>query len=278
MAVWVVHIAHTFSCCRWCIPLLVVFGYPLINSVVMSMQNYKLSAPKDIGFNNCPISANYLPTNIRLIMINSIVYVFLSVIVSVYFILGMILALALRKPFSGPRIFQSIVFLPWAFSAFVIGLMFRWSFNGRYKAWSMISCRSLASFTEKIAWLGTPGPSLLVVIFAMIWMGVPFFAIMLLASLQSIPQMSAADIDGSGAINKFFKILPALYQTDDHHHAVIARHLGVQLVDLIVITGGRQASIADPAVLYVYESLLQLRFRLGFCAGCRSDVDPSTML
>ena len=235
------------------IPLLVVFGYPLINSVVMSMQNYKLSAPKDIGFNNfANFSKLFADKDIRLIMINSIVYVFSSVIMQ--FILGMILALALRKPFRGRGIFQSIVFLPWAFSAFVIGLMFRWSFNGEYGVVNDL-LQKLGIVSEKIAWLGTPGLSLLVVIFAMIWMGVPFFAIMLLASLQSIPQdvYEAADIDGSGAINKFFKItLPYIKPTIIT--TLLLRVIWVfNSFDLIVvITGGGPASTSQTLPSYMY--------------------------
>ena len=31
--------------------LLLLFGYPLINSIIMAFQNYKLTAPNDIQFN-----------------------------------------------------------------------------------------------------------------------------------------------------------------------------------------------------------------------------------
>lgn len=58
----------------------------------------------------------------------------------------------------------------------------------------------IGAINEKIAWLGTPGWSLAVVIIATIWIGFPFFAMLLLAALQSIPNdvYEASAIDGAG--------------------------------------------------------------------------------
>jgi len=235
------------------IPLLAIFGYPLINSIIMSLQNYKLSAPKAIAFNNF---ANYgklfSDKDITQILINSLVYVVASV--ALQFILGLILALALRKPFPGRGIFQAIVFLPWAFSAFVIGLMFRWSFNGEYGVINDI-LKNLGILDGSLAWLGTPGLSLLVVIIAMIWMGVPFFAIMLLAALQSIPQdvYEAADIDGSNRLTKFIRItIPYIKPTIIT--SLLLRVIWVfNSFDLIVvITGGGPASSSQTLPSYMY--------------------------
>lgn len=186
--------------------LLLMFGYPLINSFIMAFQSYKLSAPNDIKFNGV---GNFIKlfsdSDILLVIQNSFIYVIASV--AGQFVLGMTLALALKKNFRGRGIYQSIVFLPWAFSAFVIGLMFRWSFNGEYGVVNDLLLK-FGFIGDRIAWLGTPGLSLLVVILAMIWMGVPFFAIMDLAALQSIPSdvYEAAEIDGCGPIRKFFSI------------------------------------------------------------------------
>jgi multiple sugar transport system permease protein len=170
------------------------------------------------------------------------------------FLLGMTLALALKKKFRGRGAYQAIVFLPWAFSAFVVGLMFRWSFNGEYGVVNDLLIK-LGLASEKIAWLGTPGLSLLVVIFAMIWMGVPFFAIMYLAALQSIPEdvYEAADIDGCGAIRRFFAITfpyikPTVIMT------LLLRTIWVfNSFDLIVvITGGGPANHSQTLPSYMY--------------------------
>ena len=233
--------------------LLLAFGYPLINSGVMAFQNYKLTAPNAIRFNGMDnFQKLFADSDIGLIIKNSLVYVMASV--SGQFILGMILALALRKKFRGRGVYQAIVFLPWAFSAFVIGLIFRWSFNGEYGVINDLLIK-LGNAGEKIAWLGTPGLSLLVVIFAMIWMGVPFFAIMILAALQSIPEevYEAADMDGCGAVRRYFAITipyikPTIIMT------LLLRTIWIfNSFDLIVVvTGGGPANYSQTLPSYMY--------------------------
>ena len=233
--------------------LVLLFGYPLLNSFIMAFENYKLTAPNDIYFNGADnFKKLFSDRDIRLVIKNSFIYVIIAV--SGQFLLGMTLALALRKKFPGRGLYQSIVFLPWAFSAFVIGIMFRWSFNGEYGVVNDLLLK-LGAIKEQIAWLGTPGLSLLVVILAMIWMGVPFFAIMYLAALQSIPAdiYEAADIDGCGVIRKFFLITipyikPTIIMT------LLLRTIWIfNSFDLIVvITGGGPASSSQTLPSYMY--------------------------
>lgn len=233
--------------------LLIMFGYPLINSIKMAFQDYKLTNPGQEKFNGLAnFEKLFSDRDMGLIMRNSVIYVVTSMLGQ--FILGMTLALALRKKFRGRGIYQAVVFLPWAFSAFVIGLMFRWGFNGEYGVINDLIAR-LGYAGEKLAWLGTPGLSLIVVILAMIWMGVPFFAIMILAALQSIPAdiYEAADMDGCRAIRRFFSItMPYIKPT-----VIITLLLRTIWIfnsfDLIVVvTGGGPANHSQTLPSYMY--------------------------
>ena len=193
--------------------LVIMFGYPLIKSVVMAFQNYKLGNA-NVYFNDfANFHKMFGDKDFLLLLKNSVVYVVVSVFGQ--FIGGLILALCLRDKFKGRGIYQSIVFLPWAFSAFVVGLVFRWSFNGEYGVVNDVLMK-LGIIKKGIAWLGTPGLSLVVVILAMIWIGIPFFGIMILAALQSIPDeiYEAADMDGATGFQKLFKItIPSIKNT-----------------------------------------------------------------
>lgn len=236
-----------------CLLLLVMFGYPLINSLIMSFQNYKLTEPGRIYFNGLSnFRKIFSDRDIGLIIRNTFLYVVASVLGQ--FLLGLTLALALRSKFRGRGIYQALVFLPWAFSAFVVGLMFRWGFNGEYGVINDLLMK-LGLTSEKMAWLGTPGLSLLVVIFAMIWLGVPFFAIMNLAALQSIPEdiYEAADVDGCRAIRRFFSItLPYIKPTVIM--TLLLRTIWIfNSFDLIVvITGGGPANHSQTLQSYMY--------------------------
>ena len=247
--------------------LLLLFGYPLINSIIMAFQNYKLTAPNDIQFNGLENFAKLFgDPDSMMILKNSFIYVFVSVLGQ--FLLGMMLALALKKQFRGRGIYQSIVFLPWAFSGFVVGLIFRWSFNGEYGVVNNLLMK-FGLTDHNIAWLGTPGFSLAVVIMAMIWMGIPFFAIMILAALQSIPSdvYEAADVDGCGTIRQFFQITlpyikPTLITT------VLLRTIWIfNSLDLVVIiTDGGPANTSQTLPAYMYSKAFG-SYDFGFAAA-----------
>lgn len=234
--------------------LLIMYGYPLIKSIIMSLQDYKLTSSGSAPFNDfANFKKMFSDTDFLLLLKNSLIYVIISVIAQ--FVLGLILALCLKTKFRGRGIYQSIVFLPWAFSSFVVGLMFRWSFNGQYGVVNDILMK-MGIIKENVAWLGTPGLSLAVVIIAMIWMGIPFFGIMILAALQSVPDdiYEAADIDGCGMFRKFFSltlpyIKPTIIMT------VLLRTIWIfNSFDLIVIiTGGGPVNYSQTLPSYMYS-------------------------
>lgn len=233
--------------------LLLMFGYPLINSFVMAFQNYKLTAPGKIRFNGMSnFRKLFSETDIWLIIRNSFIYVVVSV--AGQFFLGMTLAMGLNKQFPLRGLYQAVIFLPWSFSAFVVGLMHRWSFNGEYGAVNDLLIK-FSLIAKKIAWLGTPGYSLAVVILAMIWMGIPFFAIMILAALQSIPAdvYEASYLDGCGPFRRFFRItLPYIKPTVIV--TILLRTIWIfNSFDLIVvITNGGPANYSQTLPSYMY--------------------------
>ena len=232
--------------------LVIMFGYPLIKSIVMAFQNYKLGNA-NVYFNDfANFQKMFGDKDFLLLLKNSIVYVIVSVFGQ--FIGGLILALCLRDKFKGRGLYQSIVFLPWAFSAFVVGLVFRWSFNGEYGVVNDVLMK-LGIIKKGIAWLGTPGLSLVVVILAMIWIGIPFFGIMILAALQSIPDeiYEAADMDGCGMFRKFFSLtLPYIKPTVIM--TILLRTIWIfNSFDLVVIvTQGGPANYSQTLPSYMY--------------------------
>lgn len=232
--------------------LVIMFGYPLIKSVVMAFQNYKLGNA-NVYFNDfANFHKMFGDKDFLLLLKNSVVYVVVSVFGQ--FIGGLILALCLRDKFKGRGIYQSIVFLPWAFSAFVVGLVFRWSFNGEYGVVNDVLMK-LGIIKKGIAWLGTLGLSLVVVILAMIWIGIPFFGIMILAALQSIPDeiYEAADMDGCGMFRKFFSLtLPYIKPTVIM--TILLRTIWIfNSFDLVVIvTQGGPANYSQTLPSYMY--------------------------
>jgi multiple sugar transport system permease protein len=135
--------------------------------------------------------------------------------VSLQFGFGLALALLLNHPLPGRRVIQALIFLPWAVPGFLSGLTWAWLFNpviGPLPHW----LKALGLMTNADNILSDPHLALWGPITANVWWGIPFFAITLLAALQSIPMeiYEAASIDGAGPWLKFRRItLPLLAPT-----------------------------------------------------------------
>lgn len=175
------------------------------------------------------------------------------------FVLGLILALLLNRPFPGRSIVQPIVFLPWAIPTFLIGMNWSWLLNpaiGPLPHWAY----TLGLMNEPSNILSDPQHALVGPILAGIWWGTPFFAITLLAALQSIPKevYEAAEIDGAGSFERFRSItIPFLAPT--MVVTVMLRTVWVANSPelIVVMTKGGPADSSQIVASYVFTQAYQ---------------------
>lgn len=183
---------------------------------------------------------------------NTVTWTFLTVLLQLVF--GLILALLLDVPFRGRGLAQALVFLPWAVPTFLTGLNWAWLFNptiGPIPHWLY----ALGLMPEPSNILADPNLALWGPITAAVWWGIPFFAITLLAALQSIPAdlYEAAQIDGAGPLQRFRSItLPFLAPVIAI--TVLLRTVWVaNFTDLIVVmTGGGPADRTQTVASYIF--------------------------
>ncbi|MBO0143640.1 sugar ABC transporter permease [Agrobacterium sp. Ap1] len=170
------------------------------------------------------------------------------------FTFGLILALLLDKPFMGRGLVQALVFLPWAVPSFLAGLNWAWLFNpviGPIPHWLF----DLGLMSQPGNILSDPQYAMWGPIIANVWWGIPFFAITLLAALQSIPRdlYEAASIDGASWFQRFWSItLPFLAPTIAI--TVLLRTVWISnFADLIVVmTGGGPADRTQIVASYIF--------------------------
>ena len=205
-------------CNKWFIVLMLVpafafvliFTYfPLFKGVVMAFQNYSLfnlSKVEWIGFDNfkelfTPSAGNSFYST----MGNTVKWVLVSLFFQ--FTIGFSLAMMLRKKFWGRGMYQGVIFFPWAVSGFIIGIMWRWMFNGTSGLINDILMK-VGILSEPYGFLSNMSSALNSVIVANIWYGIPFFTLMINAALQGVPQdlYEAASVDGASPLRKFFNI------------------------------------------------------------------------
>lgn len=188
--------------------------YPLSRGIVMAFQDYNLfnlNNTKWIGLDNFrelfdPSPLNMFPQIIK----NTVKWVCVSLVFQLA--IGMCISLFLRKEFRGSSVYRGIIFFPWAISGFIIGIMWRWMFNGTSGVINDILMR-LGIIQESVGWLSDTSTAMNSVIVANVWYGIPFFTIMLTAAMAGISSelYEAAEVDGAGAVKQFFYVtLPGI--------------------------------------------------------------------
>src|SRR5450631_4032844 len=99
-------------------------------------------------------------------------------------------------PAKGQRKWRGMLLVPWVIPPAMSTLAWLWLFDPSYSAFNY----TLSFFgIGPISWLGDPDWARFSVILVNIWFGAPFFMIMYLASLKSVPEQlyEAASIDGA---------------------------------------------------------------------------------
>ena len=194
--------------------MIAVVIVPIVEAVSMSFQSYNLAKPKKIAFIGL---ANYSKLFADPLFWSSLVrtIIWVACAVSFQFLFGFLLAELLNQYFRGRGVARAVSLIPWVTPGVLIALMWRWLFDGNYGVINELLLR-MGVIQEKIAWLSRMDTALPSVIITIVWQGIPFFALMLLAGLQGIPGelYEAADIDGASGVQKLFYVtIPALKNT-----------------------------------------------------------------
>lgn len=174
-----------------------VIAYPILRAVIMSFQSYSLMRPADIGFIGLGNYVRAIQDEVFWLSLrNTAVYVFASV--GFQFLLGLGLALVLNKRSLLSTLSKNLMLIPWVIPGVLGAFMWRWLFNANYGLINDVLLR-LGILSERIAWLSRADTAMSAVILTTVWRGMPFFALMLLAGLQAVPDdlYEAARMDGA---------------------------------------------------------------------------------
>ena len=108
-------------------------------------------------------------------------------------------------PAKGQRKWRGMLLVPWVIPPAMSTLAWLWLFDPSYSAFNWtLEHIGLA----RVSWLGDPNWARFAVILVNVWVGAPFFMIMYLAALKSVPEQlyEAAAIDGANWWQKLWYI------------------------------------------------------------------------
>jgi multiple sugar transport system permease protein len=123
---------------------------------------------------------------------------------AIAFALGLVTALLVNDKLPAQRFFRTLILLPWAVPGVTATIAFLWIMQPSFGVLNFM-LRSLGLIHGDVNWFGNPDLALIAVIFPTVWKTYPFFTIMLLAALQTIPGelYDAASIDGANGWRAF---------------------------------------------------------------------------
>jgi multiple sugar transport system permease protein len=184
------------------IAILALFiAYPFILGIWYSLINARIGVPGTfVGIDN--FIANAQNGIFQQTLRNTFVYT--GVATAFKLALGMALALLMNQHFPFKNMVRAGLLLPFIIPTALSTLAWLWIFDSTYGiiSWAL---RNMGLIRTNIPFLGDPTLAMGSVIAVNIWRGVPFFAISLLAGLQTISQdmYEAAAIDGANAVQRF---------------------------------------------------------------------------
>lgn len=194
--------------------ILCVVFVPVVNAIIMSFQSYDLRRPQDIQFIGLKNYIDLFKDELfwRALM-KTIWWVGFGV--GFQFLFGFIMALLLNQRFLGRGIVRAVSLIPWVTPGVLIGLMWRWMYDGNNGVLNDILHKAHL-ITSNIPFLSQTNTAFISVIVTIVWQGIPFFALMILAGLQGISAelYEAADVDGAAGYQKLIYItLPSIKNT-----------------------------------------------------------------
>lgn len=229
-----------------------LLAYPMVSVGYYALRHYNVTQPWNNGFAGLD--------NFRTMLFHDPVFwqslrfslTWVLAQVSLQLLLGLGLALIVNETFLGRSLARSLVFSPWAVSGVLTTGIWILIYNPATGVFRALSAIGIGDGGTSV--LGDPKTVFPGVVVAELWRGVPFFAILLLAGLQTIPGdlYEAAHVDGAGRWRRFVHVtLPHL------RDAIVLSTLlrGVwefNNVDLIyTLTGGGPAHQTTTLPVYI---------------------------
>ena len=180
-------------------------GWPFVTSLWLSVtdQSVSTSVVRFVGLENF---TDELRSQIFLQTLrNTFVYTGVTVVFKLAFGLG--LAVLMNQSFRLKNLARAALLLPWIVPTALSAIAWLWLFDATFSVFNWAIVHSgLAD--RGINWLGEGQWAMTAIIIANIWRGTPFFAISILAGLQTVDRelLDAAAVDGASLWQRFWRI------------------------------------------------------------------------
>jgi|SRR5438093_7792447 len=182
--------------------------------------------------------------------------------------LGLGVALLLNTQIRALGLFRAAYYLPVVTPLVVASIVWKWVYNTDYGLanYYLLKAHLISS---PLLWLSSFNLALPSVVIMGIWKGVGFAMIVYLAGLQAIPQelYEAAEVDGAGRFQKFWRITLPLLRPSTFFLLVILLIQSFQAFDQIyIMTNGGPLQATSTIVFFIYRAAF-VYFQMGYASA-----------
>ena len=261
-------------------PMIVGVGlislYPILYNLFISVTNQNLFHFKHYSFVGLTNYQNLLKTfDADFFIVLGRTVLFVAICIPLFLAVGMITALALNHPSIRFKAFWRVALIvPWAVPSYITALIWKFFFNGQFGTLNQLY-RLIAGPNAGLPWLTDPNWAFGSIVLANLWMSYPFFMVVILGALQSIPSelYEAAAVDGATAWRKFWRITLPLLRPAILPATVLSAILTFNTLNtaFLITQGGPFTSAVKPGatefvMVYAFREAFQL-FNFGYIAA-----------
>jgi multiple sugar transport system permease protein len=232
--------------------LVAFVAYPFLYGIYLSLQARQVGqAGVFVGVAN--FLGNARDPVFWQVVRNTVVYTGAATLIKLAGGLG--LALVMNQRFSLKNAVRASLLLPWIVPTALSTIAWMWIFDPSFSVINWVLVR-LGVLSTGLPWLANGSLAMVAIIVANVWRGLPFYAVTILAALQTIPHelYEAAAIDGATARQRFLHVtLPYLRAVllITTMFSVIWTFSDFQLV--YVLTGGGPANATHLFATYAFN-------------------------
>jgi multiple sugar transport system permease protein len=250
--------------------LLVFFGYPVVQNVVMGFQDYTTrtfytgEAPW-VGLDNyaAVLSSSVFGTA----LLNTALFTAGSI--AGQFSIGLAIAVFFHRRFPLSGLLRSLLLLPWLIPLIVSATVWRWILDQDNGALNQVL--SAVGVADRPGWLTSTSLALVAVVVVNIWIGIPFNTTILYGGLQDVPPelYEAAALDGATGWRAFRHVTWPLLRPVVTVVLVLGVVYTLKVLDIILgLTGGGPANATQTIATQAYHlSFQEFRFGQGAALG-----------
>ena len=237
--------------------MLFFVGYPIISNFMLSFQDVTVKTLKSqvkpfVGLQN--YIELFTQDDVLLTSLWN-TFIFTVSCLVFQFIIGFALALFFNRNFRISKPVRGLLMMPWMIPITVTALIFKFMFGTDVGIINYL-LRAVGIISQSVDWLTNTKTAMGAVIFANIWIGIPFNMILIATGLTTIPTelYESASIDGAGKLQSFLKITLPLLKPTIESVLILGFIYTFKVYDLVyVMTSGGPVNSTHMLSTYSYK-------------------------